>query len=55
MKQVAGRAEITVSMLSLYEHGHRCPSLPNLVKILRALDCTAEEFGNTLGPWGCLP
>jgi transcriptional regulator with XRE-family HTH domain len=55
MKQVAGRSGITVSMLSLYEHGHRCPSLPNLVKILRALDCTAEEFGNCLGPWGCLP
>ncbi|HXO30697.1 MAG TPA: helix-turn-helix transcriptional regulator [Thermoanaerobaculia bacterium] len=55
MKQVAGRAGITVSMLSRYEHGRGCPSLPNLVKILRALDCTAEEFGNTLGPWRCLP
>jgi transcriptional regulator with XRE-family HTH domain len=54
-KQVASRAGITVSMLSRYEHGLRCPTLPNLVKILRALDCTAEEFGNTLGPWGCLP
>ena len=55
LKQVAGRAGITVSMLSRYEHGHHCPSLPNLVKILRALDCSAEEFGNCLGPWGCLP
>ena len=54
-KQVASRADITRSMLSRYEHGRGGPSLPNLVKILRALDCTAEEFGNTLGPWGSLP
>jgi hypothetical protein len=42
-------------MLSFYEHGHRCPILPNLFKILQALDCSAEEFGSHLGPWGCLP
>jgi transcriptional regulator with XRE-family HTH domain len=54
MKQVAGRAGITVSMLSRYENGRGCPSLPNLVKILRALDCSAEDFGSRLGPSGCL-
>jgi len=42
-------------MLSRYEHGHKYPSLPNLVKILRVLECSAEEFGKRLGPWGCLP
>ena len=52
MKQVAGRAGITISMLSCYEHGHSCPTLPNLVNILRALDCSAEEFGSRVGPWG---
>ena len=51
----ASRADITRSMLSCYEHGHRCPTLPNLVKILQVLDCSAEEFGSHLGPWGCLP
>jgi transcriptional regulator with XRE-family HTH domain len=53
-KQVAGRAGVTVSMLSRYEHGRQHPSLPSLVKILRALDCSAEDFGRRLGPWGCL-
>ena len=54
-KQVASRADITRSMLSRYEHGRMCPSLPNLVKILQVLDCSAEDFGKRLGPWGCLP
>jgi len=30
------------------------PSLPNLVKILRVLGCSAEDFGKRLGPSGCL-
>lgn len=51
-KQVASRADITRSMLSRYELGQRCPCLPNLVKILQVLDCSAEEFGSRLGPWG---
>lgn len=54
-KQVASRAGISRPMLSRYEHGQQHPSLPNLVKVLRALDCTAEDFGKRLGPWGCLP
>jgi transcriptional regulator with XRE-family HTH domain len=53
-KQVAGRAGVTGSMLSRYEHGRQYPSLPSLVKILWALDCSAEDFGKRLGPWGCL-
>lgn len=54
-KQVASRADITRSMLSRYEHGRQYPSLSSLVKILRVLDCSAEDFGKRLGPWGCLP
>ena len=53
-KQVASRAGIARSMLSRYEHGRQHPSLPTLVKILRVLDCSAEDFGKRLGPWGCL-
>jgi transcriptional regulator with XRE-family HTH domain len=54
MKQIAGRAGISRPMLSRYEHGQQYPSLPNLVKVLRALDCSAEDFGRHPGPWGCL-
>lgn len=54
-KQLAPRAGITRSMLSRYELGRQHPTLPTLVKILRALDCSAEDFGKRLGPWGCLP
>ncbi len=32
--------------------GTGAPPLPNLVNILRALDCSAEDFGSRLGPWG---
>ena len=53
-KQVASRAGITRPMLSRYEHGHQHSTLPVLVKILRVLDCSAEDFGRCLGPWGCL-
>jgi len=53
-KQVASRAGITRPMLSRYEHGHQQPTLTTLVKILRVLDCSAEDFGKRLGPWGCL-
>jgi transcriptional regulator with XRE-family HTH domain len=40
-------------MLSRYEHGRQQPTLTTLVKILRVLDCSAEDFGKRLGPWGC--
>jgi transcriptional regulator with XRE-family HTH domain len=53
-KQVASRAGITIPMLSRYEHGRQQPTLATLVKILRVLDCSAEDFGRRLGPWGCL-
>jgi transcriptional regulator with XRE-family HTH domain len=53
-KQVAARAGVTPPMLSRYERGRQYPSLPTLVRVLRALDCTAEDFGKRLGPWGCL-
>jgi transcriptional regulator with XRE-family HTH domain len=54
MKVVAGRAGITRPMLSRYEHGRQQPTLTTLVKILRVLNCSAEDFGKRLGPWGCL-
>jgi transcriptional regulator with XRE-family HTH domain len=53
MKVVASRSGITRPMLSRYEHGRQQPTLTTLVKILRVLDCTAEDFGKRLGPWGC--
>jgi ribosome-binding protein aMBF1 (putative translation factor) len=53
-KQLAPRAGITRPMLSRYEHGHQLPTLATLVKLLRTLDCSAEDFGMRLGPWGCL-
>jgi|HubBroStandDraft_3_1064219.scaffolds.fasta_scaffold02831_1 hypothetical protein len=39
-------------MLSSYENGRQCPSLANLVNLLRVLGCSADEFGSYLGPWG---
>jgi transcriptional regulator with XRE-family HTH domain len=53
MKVVASRSGITRPMLSRYEHGRQQPTLTILVKILRVLDCSAEDFGKRLGPWGC--
>jgi|HubBroStandDraft_3_1064219.scaffolds.fasta_scaffold12831_2 transcriptional regulator with XRE-family HTH domain len=52
--RVAEFADITKGMLSAYETGRQCPSLPTLVRLLRVLDCTAEEFGRYIGPWGCV-
>ena len=51
---VAEQAGITKGMLSAYEHGRRCPNVTTLVKVLTALDCTAEDFGRMVGPWGSL-
>jgi transcriptional regulator with XRE-family HTH domain len=53
-KHVAAQAGVTVPMLSRYEQGHQYPTLPTLVRVLRALDCSAEDFGKRLGPWGCV-
>jgi transcriptional regulator with XRE-family HTH domain len=52
--RVADLAGITKGMLSAYENGKRCPSLPTLVSLLQALDCSAEMFGRYVGPWGCV-
>jgi transcriptional regulator with XRE-family HTH domain len=51
---IAKRAGIRNTMLSAYETGRQCPALPTLVKLLQALDCSAEEFGRHVGPWGCV-
>jgi transcriptional regulator with XRE-family HTH domain len=53
-KVVARLAGIPQPTLSMYERGHKCPVLPNLVLLLRVLGCSAEEFGKHVGPWGCL-
>jgi transcriptional regulator with XRE-family HTH domain len=52
--KVADLAGITKGMLSAYETGRQCPSLPTLVSVLQALDCSAEMFGKYIGPWGCV-
>jgi transcriptional regulator with XRE-family HTH domain len=51
---VADLAGITKGMLSSYETGRQCPSLKTLVKVLAVLDCSAEDFGRYVGPWGSL-
>jgi transcriptional regulator with XRE-family HTH domain len=45
---VAERAGISKGMLSNYERGKQCPSLPALVKILNQLHCSVEDFGRIL-------
>ena len=52
--QLADATGITRAMVSGYENGQRCPSFPSLVKILQALDCSAEEFARYIGPWECV-
>jgi transcriptional regulator with XRE-family HTH domain len=51
-REVARLAGIRPAMLSSYENGRQCPSLANLVNLLRVLGCSADEFGSYLGPWG---
>jgi DNA-binding XRE family transcriptional regulator len=53
-REVAKPAGITRGMLCSYERGRLCPSLPTLISVLTALDCSAEEFGWHLGPLGTL-
>jgi transcriptional regulator with XRE-family HTH domain len=49
---VADLAGISKGMLSAYENGRQAPHLDTLIKVLRALNCTVEEFGRHVGPWG---
>jgi transcriptional regulator with XRE-family HTH domain len=51
--QLARMAGVTRVMVCRFERGHVCPTVPTLAKMLRSLDCTAEEFGRHLGAWGC--
>jgi|HubBroStandDraft_3_1064219.scaffolds.fasta_scaffold16127_3 hypothetical protein len=32
-------------MLCSYEKGHHSPSVPTLIRVLAARDCSVEEFG----------
>ena len=52
--QLAAAAGITRPQLAAYEHGREQPSVSALVTLLTALDCTAEEYGKHLGPWGSI-
>ena len=42
---VADLAGITKGMLSSYETGKQTPQMTTLVKVLQALNCSAEDFG----------
>jgi transcriptional regulator with XRE-family HTH domain len=53
--RVAEAAGISRRELAAYEHGKQQPSVAALAALLRVLDCSAEDFGRHLGPWGCLP
>ena len=53
--RVAAAAGISPGLLSAYEDGRQLASVAALIAILTVLDCSAEDFGRHLGPWGCLP
>ncbi len=53
--QLAEAAGIPCRQLARYERGQQQPSVAALVALLTALDCTPDEYGQHLGPWGCLP
>ena len=52
--RVAEAARISKTMLCGYETGRQLPSVPTLIRVLAALDCSVEEFGIHLGPWGAV-
>jgi transcriptional regulator with XRE-family HTH domain len=52
--QLASSAGITRTQLARYERGREQPSVTALVA-LSALGCSAEEYGQHLGPWDILP
>jgi len=44
--ELATRAGIEASHISHYECGRRIPSVPNLIKLSKALNCTMEDLTN---------
>jgi transcriptional regulator with XRE-family HTH domain len=52
--RVADAAGISRRQLVAFEEGQEQPSIATLTALLRALDCSADEFGALLGPWGLL-
>jgi len=52
--RVAEAAGISRRLLTAYEHGKQRPSVAALAALLRVLGCSAEEYGQHLGLWGCL-
>jgi transcriptional regulator with XRE-family HTH domain len=52
--EVAELTGISKPVLSRYERGCAYAPLPELVRVLQALDCSAELFGQYFGPWGCV-
>ena len=53
-RPLARSAGISGAQLAAYEGGCEQPSVAALATLVRALGCSAEEFGKHLGPWGCL-
>jgi transcriptional regulator with XRE-family HTH domain len=53
--QLAASAGISGPQLARYELGKDQPSAAALAALLSALDCSADEYGRHLGPWGILP
>jgi transcriptional regulator with XRE-family HTH domain len=53
--QLAASAGIARTQLARYERGREQPSVTALVAILSALGCSAEKYGQHLGPWDILP
>jgi transcriptional regulator with XRE-family HTH domain len=50
--EVAELTGISKPVLSRYERGRAYAPLSDLVRVLQALDCSADEFGQHVGPWG---
>jgi transcriptional regulator with XRE-family HTH domain len=50
--RVAAAAGISRRLLAAYEGGRQLASVAALTTLLTVLDCTAEDFGRHLGPWG---
>lgn len=46
--EVARRATITRAMLSMYENGHRLPSIRSLSKVLDALDAALLDLARAV-------
>lgn len=44
--ELATKSDIEATHISHYECGRRIPSVPNLIKLSKALNCTMEDLTN---------